>query len=183
MERQTQKPKILRTFNLRSASDDMKVYGPYLRKDGRKHVVIIDGKRRRTVSYPKYLMEQYLGRELSRDETVHHKDGDYTNDDLNNLELINRSDHVLQDIKRTKFIELICIECGKTFERNPRTVNRSATRKCAGPFCSKHCSGKYGARIQNGGDKEAPQEFTEISHYNLSRSKDFEDSPPTVYKS
>jgi hypothetical protein len=43
----------------------MKIYGPYTRKDGRKHVIVhYDGGRIRTVSYPKWLMEQHLGREL-----------------------------------------------------------------------------------------------------------------------
>ena len=38
----------------------MKIYGPYTRKeDNRQHVIIIDGEKRRTVSYPKFLMEQH----------------------------------------------------------------------------------------------------------------------------
>ena len=39
----------------------MKVYGPYKRKDNRKHVVIVhDNGSRQTQSYPRYLMEQHF---------------------------------------------------------------------------------------------------------------------------
>src|SRR5580704_15869782 len=45
------------------------VHGPYLRKDGRKHVVLYwrenDARRRQTISYPKWLMEQHVGRTLT----------------------------------------------------------------------------------------------------------------------
>jgi hypothetical protein len=49
-----------------------KVYGPYKRDDGRYHVVVVfvDNKKK-IISYPKYQMEQKLGRELDPDlETV-----------------------------------------------------------------------------------------------------------------
>ena len=53
----------------------MKVYGPYEMKSGRLYVTIrYDDGRQRTVSYPKFLVEQELGRELGPDETVDHID-------------------------------------------------------------------------------------------------------------
>lgn len=65
------------------------VYGPYQGKDGRFRV-IVNGV---TVSYPKYLIEQNLGRKLDKDETVHHIDGDPANNSLDNLQVINRIEH------------------------------------------------------------------------------------------
>jgi hypothetical protein len=67
----------------------MKIYGPYLGKDGRKHVVIVhpDG-RKQTKSYPRLLLEQKLGRELKKEETVDHKDDDFTNDSSDNLQIL-----------------------------------------------------------------------------------------------
>jgi hypothetical protein len=54
-----------------------KVHGPYTRQqDGRQHVVVVFvDLSKKTISYPKYLMEQKLGRELDPDlETIDHID-------------------------------------------------------------------------------------------------------------
>lgn len=39
------------------------------------------------------VMEKLLGRKLERRENVHHKDGDKTNNSIDNLELLDVSDH------------------------------------------------------------------------------------------
>jgi hypothetical protein len=72
----------------------VKVYGPYSRPDGRKHVVLYENGQRTTVSYPKWLMEQKLGRKLEPNETVHHVNGDFTDDRLDNLQVIDKHDHL-----------------------------------------------------------------------------------------
>lgn len=79
----------------------MKVYGPYERSDGRKHVILYDPdtKKRRTVSYPKFLLEQKLGRELAENETADHVDEDFTNDDPNNLQPLSRADNARKSIE------------------------------------------------------------------------------------
>ena len=66
----------------------MKVYGPYTRKDGRQHVVLYESGVPKTVSYPKFLLEQKLGRSLNADETCDHIDNDYTNNDVSNLQVL-----------------------------------------------------------------------------------------------
>ena len=38
-------------------------------------------------------MQKSIGRKLRTEEHVHHKDGDHTNNDINNLEVISASDH------------------------------------------------------------------------------------------
>lgn len=70
----------------------MKIYGPYLRKDGRQHVVIkyADGTLQ-TKSYPRLLLEERLGRLLTEDETVDHIDGNFTNNSYENLRILSRS--------------------------------------------------------------------------------------------
>jgi len=70
------------------ADTTMKVYGPYTRKDGRQHIILYDyaTNLRRTVSYPRYLLEQKLGHKLEDWEDADHIDNDKTNNDINNLQ-------------------------------------------------------------------------------------------------
>lgn len=131
----------------------MKVYGPYTRKDGRQHVVLYDGKTRKTVSYGKYLLEQHLGRSLLSDETCDHIDGDFTNNDLSNLQVLTRRDNILKYAKEhpKEVATYVCPQCGKEFNREVRKVRGNQTKQCkVGPFCSKSCAGKYGTDVQNG---------------------------------
>lgn len=131
--------------------DGCKVYGPYLRKDGRKHVILIKGRHRRTVSYPKFLVEQRMGRLLTEDETVDHQDRDFTNDDPDNLIIRTRSRHASVDAIRVTPLTLQCPTCGNSFETTKLAQVRGNRRRGkAGPFCSKKCAGRYGAEVQSG---------------------------------
>ena len=49
------------------------------------------------------VMEEYLGRELKPDEIVHHIDGNKLNNDISNLQLVTRAEHI--DIHRKELIE------------------------------------------------------------------------------
>ena len=52
------------------------------------------------VSYARWLMEKSLGRELDKNEIIYHKDGDMTNNDLHNLEVITRAELIKRNNKR-----------------------------------------------------------------------------------
>ena len=130
-----------------------KIYGPYVRQDSRSIVVIIfkDGKRT-TVSYPKYLMEMSIGRHLSSGEQIHHKDGNVSNNAINNLEIVKLGDHQ-RFHNPTQYVETIgvCIWCRHEFvltKQHRKTLR--TTRHKVGPFCSRKCSGKYGKSVQLG---------------------------------
>ena len=41
----------------------------------------------------RYLMEQYLGRELAEDEVVHHKNGNKLDNRIENLEVMTKAEH------------------------------------------------------------------------------------------
>lgn len=133
--------------------EDSKVYGPYLRKDNRLHVIIVSKNGRRTLSYPRYLMEKYLGRFLHPYEDVHHKDGDISNNKISNLEVVNYRKHTTQhSIKYTKVIHDKCLICDKKITLNlirQRNLRSNIARGKRGPFCSRVCSGKYGVAIQS----------------------------------
>jgi len=132
----------------------MKVYGPYTRKDGRKHVILYDPKtqKRTTVSYPKYLMEQHLGRKLGIDKTVDHIDDDFTNDDLGNLQILTRLENVKKShlLRPAEFYIFECPICKVHFKSRMSDYRYHQEKKGkAGPFCSKTCAGVYGTDVQN----------------------------------
>lgn len=134
-----------------------RAYGPYLRKDGRKHIVInyplTDGtfakeSHKETVSYPKWLVEQNTGRVLDPNlETVDHVDRDFTNDALTNLQVLPRPKHAALDAKRRTPTQVTCVWCQSEFffVANRGKINGLK----AGPFCSRKCSGAYGAAVRN----------------------------------
>jgi hypothetical protein len=53
--------------------------------------ITIDGKQKRL---HRYVMECFIGRALTEKELVHHIDGDKTNNNIENLKLITRSQHL-----------------------------------------------------------------------------------------
>ena len=127
----------------------MKVYGPYKRKDGRSHIIKITvcGKRQ-TQSYPRYLMEQHLNRELLPTEEVDHKDNDFTNNLISNLQILtskkNKQKEMKRPHRRLKIYKGSCPICFMHFEKPlyQITANNKKQGK-AGPFCSRSCAGKY----------------------------------------
>lgn len=132
--------------------DECKVYGPYNRKDGRQHVIVIfPDKKRKTVSYPKYLIENHLQRYLEQDETVDHIDCDFTNNSLSNLRILKRGEHTRQDVKRYAGQDFKCPECNKSFSLSGRKLHNAIHNRKkgkAGPFCGRSCAGKYSKKVQ-----------------------------------
>ena len=136
--------------------EDCKIYGPYVRKDDRMHICVkFPNKNRTTVSYPKYLMEVHLNRYLLPNETVDHIDRDFTNNDITNLQILDRNEHARLDAKRLKGQQFNCPECNSTIVLDDKKLssvlknNRRKNRKITGPFCNKSCAGLYGAKVQN----------------------------------
>lgn len=128
-----------------------KVYGPYTRRDGRKHVIVMfTNGTRDTVSYPKYLMEQHLGRKLEDWETVDHINDDFTDDRLENLQILSRLDNYLKSVKPAEMVTFTCPQCGKEATKLARQIRANQGKQGrAGPFCSRQCSGRYGTDVQN----------------------------------
>jgi len=143
-----------------------RIYGPYIRKDGRQHIVVYDGITRKTVSYPKYLMEVSLGRVLDPvQETIDHIDGNWMNNDASNLRIVPLKQHAKDDAKHILLSDVSCVLCGKLVPSERLRwahLNRNRVKQIthAGPFCSKQCAGKYGTDIQKGRKKLS---FVEIA--------------------
>ena len=126
---------------------NIKLYGPYKsKKDGRLRVVLVDvtGKKK-TVSYPKYLMECHLDRYLTIDETVDHKDRNFDNNNIDNLQILIRSKHSSLDAKRVKPVEFTCTVCTSIFiiegSNRIRDAVRNRKNEKSGPYCSRRCAG------------------------------------------
>lgn len=129
----------------------------YMHKEGRLMVYIKATKQ--VISYPRYLMAKELGRELSPNEQVHHKDGNPLNNNIDNLEVLTAEEHAaLHGEQNTKYYDrmVTCPWCGKEFLWTAHqqlkfygNLNRNRTKNPVGvPFCSKSCAGKYGKNIQ-----------------------------------
>lgn len=128
----------------------MKIYGPYERKDGRKHVIHYDlnTRNRRTQSYPRYLMEQHLGRELESWEHIDHINDDCTDDRIENLQILTLAENNRKSARPAEIGSYICPECNKTFSKSAAIVRHNqGVYKKFGPFCSRRCAGKYSARL------------------------------------
>ena len=97
-------------------------------------------------------MEVHLDRYLEENETIDHIDGDFLNNDLNNLRVIDRAQHCYEDVYRNQDVVVKCRYCGKEFVikgNNLHNRNRK-DRHQSGYFCSRSCSGKYGKCVQLG---------------------------------
>lgn len=132
--------------------DEYKVYGPYLRKDGRKHVCLIHNitGKRKTISYPKYLVEISMGKLLGCDETIDHIDCNKTNDELSNLRILNRKIHGSLDAMRLVPVEILCQTCNIKFILDGKKLHDAYTNKklgCKGPFCSKSCGSRANKKM------------------------------------
>jgi len=124
----------------------MKVYGPYTRKDGRQHVILYQDGKRKTVSYPKYLLEQKLGRSLLPNETCDHIDNDHTNNCLDNLQVLTRSDNARKAnaLKPAELGHFTCPVCNASFTKPMCDVRANLKQNKSGPYCSRSCAGKGG---------------------------------------
>jgi hypothetical protein len=61
----------------------------------------------------RYIMEQFLGRRLTRDEVVHHKNGIKHDNRLENLEIMERISHGRTHGKLAVEKKLRCPTCGR----------------------------------------------------------------------
>lgn len=120
-------------------------YHIYQNKDKRSRAYYRDKSGRYIVrSFPRILMEVKLGHPLKPDEDVHHIDGDVTNNDLTNLEVIDHREHERRHFKKYFDKVITCEVCGKEFlwtgkqESNYQNDLKRNVRRAR--CCSKHCS-------------------------------------------
>jgi hypothetical protein len=137
---------------------DFKIYGPYLSDDNRLRCVLVHKitKKKQTMSYPRVIMIKHLQRWLEEDEEVDHIDKNPLNNEITNLQVLIKNDHVKMDVKRLVPVVFSCPSCNNSFSLQGNKLSRAKSarkRGKAGPFCSRECAGRYGANVQNGANK------------------------------
>jgi hypothetical protein len=91
-----------------------------------RHICAPDGSEPRE---HRWLMKQYLKRDLHVDEVVHHKNGIKTDNRIENLEVISRAEHTRLHLKQES-ISRICQICGESFIR-PSYQNWRVIKTCS----------------------------------------------------
>jgi len=137
-------------FDLEHPWDGCKGYIVFHKKEKRNMLIITRGDGSRTTTpYARYLMSVKIGRLLSSDEQVDHIDEDKTNDDIDNLQILNRMDNINKHLdikcKRSVKVKLVCPVCSRDFERPPNRVNFKI-KNGHKPTCSRSCGYIWGRR-------------------------------------
>ena len=129
------------------------------------------------------VMEQKLGRKLTKHEIVHHKDKNKKNNKEDNLELTNRKEHPKHHRKDKPMVNLECTQCGKIFElakaqyKYRLKINKSfyCSKKCVGLASKKYLLKRVHVRnplyhkIIIKGFKEGLTGYAIAKKYNLNR--------------
>lgn len=123
----------------------------------------IDGKRYRVLEH-RYLLEQHLGRKLTRTEHIHHVNGDKLDNRVENLEVMSQAEHNRHHFKgqlgrgkgrpswnkgrrtaQPQMTQLICAVCHINFKRNLYAA-RFRQKHGYATLCSRKCWGAYAQR-------------------------------------
>ena len=141
-----------------------KIYGPYKSKDGRYRVQLKLPNGFRVRQYAKLKIECHIRRLLVSKETVNHKDRNKSNDRISNLEVLDKILHSRLDAIKRVPTKAVCIWCKTKFLLSPAQVSGQNRKEKAGPFCSRKCTGQYGASIQNGRTKSLNRKKYKIKY-------------------
>ena len=61
---------------------------------GRRRVIVFyEGGKREDLAYARYIMQEHIGKKLNKNEHVDHINGDFTDDRIENLQVLSASDH------------------------------------------------------------------------------------------
>lgn len=150
------------------------IYGPYPNNVNRPIIILYSTitHKRKTVSYPKILMEIKLDRILGKNETVDHIDEDFNNNDYSNLQILTRAENAAKSAwKLPNDVIANCKWCDQQFLLSKNQMNeRTRKKQKAGPFCSKRCTGLYGSNLRSGGPK-IDRQMPDIELYRLTDLK------------
>lgn len=126
--------------------------------DGRTRVDLYNTEQdRTTISYAKYLMIVYLGREMMDDEEVDHINGDKSDDRTENLQVLTKTEHKIKTAKGIigrKYCKFRCPNCRVEFVRPYNSVYTSSRESQKLCFCSRSCACKFYRHVKWDWDDE-----------------------------
>jgi hypothetical protein len=110
------------------------------------------------VFHHRIIMENKLGRLLTSEEIVHHKNHDKRDNSVDNLQVMDRIEHMRMHGYEQGVLTCLleCPQCKCVFERSYRQAFQTAVKKY-GVFCSRSCSGKFSRKAQLDGLSEEMQ--------------------------
>ena len=134
-----------------------RVYGPRVENTGRRSLSLVHAitKRQFTITTARYIMAVYLGYVLPADKHVDHIDGDSTNEDVKNLQLISGAANVSKGAHDGMHSRITvtgtCPYCHEQFTRisHPTTLRGNLLT-----FCSRSHATKFYASLKNNPDAD-----------------------------
>lgn len=106
------------------------------------------------VLYHRIVVENHIGRLLTQDEVVHHKDHNKKNNCIDNLEITSQQEHARSHgfERMRNYVLLKCPWCEKVFEKpkNGTHLQSSSQYTC----CCRSCRGKFSRYSQLNGKDE-----------------------------
>jgi hypothetical protein len=95
--------------------------------------------KRKIVLEHRKIMEEFIKRPLKKEELVHHIDGDPWNNNINNLKIVSKEEHLQLHKKEPNMIELICNNCNQKFKRFVREHKYKTKMGYKNKYCSRKC--------------------------------------------
>lgn len=129
------------------------VEDPYFNKiDKRWRIHATLNNVRHTMLLAKFIIQEHIGRLLTKDEEVDHIDENKLNDHINNLQILNHKENTNKSNRvYFKDIEEICFLCTRKIILNTKQQAAHNNKKKNGqatPFCSRRCISQYARSCQ-----------------------------------
>jgi hypothetical protein len=120
-------------------------YKIFHKKEKRWYVQLVHkgNRTRTTITYGKFLLSNKLGRIISREEQVDHKDDNKLNDDIDNLQILTEEENKLKhsNTLNKDIVTLTCPCCKEEFTRERRQTH--LVKGGSRTFCKKECFKRF----------------------------------------